>query len=71
MLTSFINDCIIFHLSEDIIIKTINICKTYKLKLGDSIIAATALEYEAKSLSRNLSDLNKVAGLVVINPYYL
>lgn len=32
MLTSFINDCIVFHLTENIIIKTIDIRKNYKLK---------------------------------------
>ena len=45
-LTFFINDCAVLHLSENIIIKTINIRKTHKLKLGDAIIAATALEFD-------------------------
>jgi predicted nucleic acid-binding protein len=39
---SFINDCVVVDITEDIKIKTITIRQNYKLKLPDCIIAATA-----------------------------
>lgn len=39
---SFINDCVVVDITEDIKIKTIAIRQNYKLKLPDCIIAATA-----------------------------
>lgn len=40
-----------------------------KMKLGDAIIAATALEYGVPLVTRNTSDFRLVAGLTVIDPY--
>ena len=42
--------------------------KKYKMKLGDSIVAATALIYGKELYSRNVIDFSKIAGLVVVNP---
>lgn len=39
---SFINDCVVVDITEDIKLKTISIRQNYKLKLPDCIIAATA-----------------------------
>ena len=39
---SFINDCVVVDISEDIKLKTIAIRQNFKLKLPDCIIAATA-----------------------------
>ena len=39
---SFINDCVVVDITEEIKIKTITIRQNYKLKLPDCIIAATA-----------------------------
>ncbi len=71
MLTGFISDCAIFNLSEDIIIKTIEIRKNHRLKLGDAIIAATAMVNQFKLLSRNVADFKKVPDLVTVDPYLL
>lgn len=71
MLHSFITDCIVFDLTEDIVLKTIEIRKTYKVKLGDAIIAATAITNNFILLTRNVKDFNKVPGLQVLDPYSL
>ncbi len=39
------------------------------MKLGDSIIAATALALGAELVTRNVDDFKHIAGLPVINPF--
>lgn len=70
-LQGFLNNCLIHYLSEEIILKTIEIRKNFRLKLPDAIIAATALIHNLTLYSRNLSDFNKIPGLNVINPHSL
>lgn len=48
--------------------RAIEIRKEYNLKLGDSIIAATALEYQLSIYTRNLSDFAKIVDLKCLNP---
>ena len=45
--------------------------KTHKLKLGDAIIAATALVHSLDIFSRNLADFKNIPGLNVIAPHTL
>jgi hypothetical protein len=47
----------------------IELRKTYKIKLPDAIIAATALVQEQTIMTRNESDFIKIAGLNVFNPF--
>jgi predicted nucleic acid-binding protein len=52
--------------------RTIELRRKYKkLKLGDAIIAATALEHQLVLLTRNVDDFKSVSGLQIINPYLL
>lgn len=46
----------------------INIRRSYNLKLGDSIIAATALVHNLSIYTRNLSDFEKIAIVSCVNP---
>jgi hypothetical protein len=39
------------------------------MKLGDAIIAATALEYGVPLVTRNEGDFKHIVGLQVINPF--
>lgn len=39
-----------------------------KMSLGDSLIAATALEYKESLVTRNIQDFQWISGLSVINP---
>ena len=68
-LDGFIKKATIFGLNDDIVHKTILLRITYKMKLPDAIIAATALHYNLTVITRNISDFSKVDALAIINPY--
>jgi predicted nucleic acid-binding protein len=53
---------------RDIFDQAINIRKKYNLKLGDSLIAATAMVNNLEIYTRNLSDFERVKGLKSYNP---
>jgi predicted nucleic acid-binding protein len=71
-LTDFLSLSNIIYVDDVVANKTIELRKSYrKLKLGDAIIAATALENQYTLISRNTKDFESVAGLVCVNPYDL
>jgi predicted nucleic acid-binding protein len=70
VLNDFISASVIFGLSENIILKSIEVRKKYRLKLPDAIIAATAIVNNLTLLTRNISDFKKVATLNCINPHH-
>ena len=57
-----------FPIDNDVLTQAIELRKKYKMKLGDSIVAATALVYNQELYSRNVVDFSKITGLVVVNP---
>lgn len=69
VLQEFINESNVIGLEENIILKTIELRKQYKIKLPDAIIAATALSGKMDLISHNISDFIKVPGLKVIDPW--
>ncbi len=71
ILSDFINDAIVFDLSNNVVEASIVIHKKYKTKLPDAIIAATALVYDLIVISRNISDFKNIDGLKVIDPHSL
>jgi predicted nucleic acid-binding protein len=56
-------------LDEEIIQKTIELRQRKNMKLGDSIIAATALVYGVPLITRNEGDFKHIPSLRVINPF--
>lgn len=61
-----------YYVDDLVANKTIDLRKTYrKLKLGDAIIAATALTNNLTLISRNTKDFEDISGLICINPYEL
>lgn len=48
--------------------QAINLRKKYNLKLGDSLIAATALVHHLDIYTRNTIDFERIKGLKVFNP---
>jgi len=64
-ITSFINECTIVSLSTNIKLNYVSIRRKYKLKLADSIIAATAISLNlplitGDKLFRTIEELNLI-----------
>jgi predicted nucleic acid-binding protein len=62
-LASFVSKSNIFDLEEDIILETIQIRKTYNIKLPDAIIAATCLVNNCSLVTNNIKDFDKITAL--------
>ncbi|WP_428654321.1 type II toxin-antitoxin system VapC family toxin [Runella sp.] len=67
----FVEDSIVFPLSEDIVLRTIQLRRKYKLKTPDAIIAATALIHKLIVLTDNERDFRAIKGLKISNPHSL
>ena len=55
--------------SETILHRAAGLRRVRKIKLGDAIIAATALETGSELVTRNEQDFRGIHGLRVINPF--
>lgn len=66
---SFIDLAHVFELTNEVALKTIELRKSYKTKLPDAIVAATALVFDLTIITRNTKDFLKINGLEVIDPY--
>ena len=58
-----------YALDEDVIEQAIQLRQQKKMKLGDAIIAATALAYKIPLVTRNEDDFKHIAGLDLRNPF--
>ncbi len=65
---SFVAGSLVIGIHAGIIQQTIVIRKTYKLKLPDALIAATAIDNNFTLIADNDADFKKVPGLKYINP---
>ncbi len=68
-LSEFISLATIHDLNKDIVKVTIALRKINKIKLGDAIIAATALVNNLIIVSRNVTDFKNIEGLQIVNPF--
>lgn len=66
---SFVGDSEVLNLSEAIIDLCIQIRKSYRIKLPDALIAATAINNDFILVTRNISDFNFIENLELINPH--
>ena len=68
----FIDMADVFTLNETIARQTILLRRKHKkIKLGDAIIAATALVHDLTIISRNTKDFKNIMGLDCIDPHEL
>jgi len=58
----------IVEIDRAIINEAARLRRSYKMKLGDSIIAASATLNGLEVYTRNVADFDKILGLKVINP---
>ena len=61
----------VLPVSAAVVEKAEELRKKRKMSIGDAIIAATALVYELRLVTRNLKDFAGIPGLVVFNPLEL
>jgi predicted nucleic acid-binding protein len=69
VLEEFINMSKIYPLSNNVVERTIKLCKQIKIKLPDAIIAATALIEGFTLVTRNINDFMKISDLILLNPW--
>lgn len=69
LLSGFLNDSIVINLQDEIVDKTIEIRKEYKIKTPDAIIAATAITCKFILISRNEKDFKNIQHLSLLNPH--
>lgn len=58
-----------YTLDDEVIERAIRLRQQKRMKLGDAIIAATALEYALPLVTRNEADFQHLPGLEIINPF--
>jgi len=66
---AFVDEAYVIKLDDDIVSKTIEIRRKYRIKLPDAIIAATAVIMKLHLITHNVSDFKGIKGLKVIDPY--
>jgi predicted nucleic acid-binding protein len=71
LLEKFVAFSIIHSVNKDLVNTTIHIRQTYKVKLPNDIIAASALVHNLTLISRNSKYFSGIEGLEFINPYGL
>jgi predicted nucleic acid-binding protein len=69
VINDFIIECKVLQLDDSVIDKTIEICKSHRIKLPDAVIAATALVNDLALITRNISDFKNIKGLELLNPW--
>ena len=70
-LIDFVSFAEVYPIDDEIINKTIDVRKQYKIKLPDAIVAATCIVNKYVLLTRNVKDFIHIADLNIINPWDL
>lgn len=71
ILTNFMNVSMIYNLNENIVNTTIKLCKQYRIKLPDAIIAATSIVNDFTLITRNAKDFDRIVSLKTHNPHII
>lgn len=65
----FISKSTILPLDDEIVEKTIELRRIYKIKLPDALTAATAIVFDMILISRNDKDFTQIPELKYVNPF--
>ena len=68
-LREFFAECTTLSLDDEVFERAVLLRQQKRMKLGDAIIAATALEYGLPLVTRNVDDFKHIAELQVIDPF--
>ena len=66
---AFFKEARVLPLAQPVLDTAVQLRQSKKLKLGDSLVAGTALLYNLTLLTRNVSDFAGIDGLRVRNPF--
>jgi len=69
LLESFIDDSVVFGLSDEIVEQTIEIRKEIKMKTPDAIVAATALLNGLTLITNDERGFKNIKDLDLVNPH--
>jgi predicted nucleic acid-binding protein len=69
ILSDFFEDALVLPLTDEVAARTIELRKSFKIKLPDAIIAATALTYNLDLITRNTNDFIRISDLICLNPH--
>ncbi len=67
--SAFFAEARILPLSQPVLDQAVRIRQTRKIKLGDSLVAGTALLYDLTLVTRNVDDFLGISDLRVLNPF--
>lgn len=68
-LRTYFGTCLTYPFDDEVLERAVHLRQRKKMKLGDAIIAATALEYGLPLVTRNTDDFKHIAGLDLRNPF--
>ena len=69
ILQKFMNVATILPISQPVMDTTVKIRQQKRMRLGDAIIAATAIVHNRVLVTRNSSDFNSIDNLDIFNPW--
>lgn len=67
--SAFFAEARVLPLSQPVLDQAVRIRQAKKIKLGDSLVAGTALLYDLTLVTRNVDDFIGVKNLRVLNPF--
>ena len=68
---AFFDAILLIPIEMQVIEMAIQLRKSKKIKLGDSIVAATSLISDLPLVTRNVDDFKSISGIQVLNPFNL
>lgn len=71
LVRDFVSGSNILDLDESIILKTIALRRSKRIKTPDAIIAATALVFDMILITHNISDFEGIPNLKILDPHNL
>ena len=69
LLDDFVDSSVLLELNNEIINQTIDLRKSFAIKIPDAIIAATAIALRFDLVTRNENDFKNIPGLKIVNPW--
>lgn len=69
VLRGFFSRCVVLPVIGEVVTTAIDLRRRRRMKLGDSLIASTAIVHELAIATRNVDDFAWIEELKVVNPY--